>query len=630
MKKTLFKVAVIAAVVGVLMASCKKEQETVSETQLPQSNSSVLTYTTSELPESGVRDGDGASRMTIGSDRGIPFSLRNMRAAANFINTNSDQGLIEVVPTHYYVRFNPSTEEHLVMLDSLCNIYALFNYPIQNEVVKEGSYLSTSDDTQNKFDPLYASIPIGDVLPSVPYTVIDTLFDPDEEQFDLTVVSYVLTGNADQLGIQFNGEDLTTSTLVDYLALPEPTKGSGNYYPEGILKVQTTGNNYAPVSNTKLQIVRWGIPYAVFTDANGHFKLNKKMRGEVKIRATWRNGDYIIRKSWNEMLGIATSDAITYMNQGSAGPYKEIKIANSNPHLWYKATVSNSLYKYNQHVEACGVTGIHNDANIWVMVSSNGMGGATPMAKRYTGFVTGCGLLSGWLQYFAPVTYPIVSNFNLLFGHLYPDIALSLSSSNFSTQSIDKLLFHEAGHFSHGVKTGGVFWGEFVHNEFENILNNANSDPYQNGYKPSNAGGKMIALCEGWAEFMCYKCMNHYYDGSGSYFYKNQIENFTMRTRPSQSPAESGYMNCWFLTGLFWDIIDNHVDTQSQLINGETLATINSISDYLQVGSLNSLSPVYDCMTFTTKNGGNLKSKLLSAYPNKATQINQLFTSYGY
>lgn len=627
--KNKIRTMLMLTAMALLAFSCKK-QETATENQF-QDPSSPLSYTTSELPTSGARDGDGSSMMVIGNDKGIPFSLRNMRAAANFINANSNHGLIVVSPTHYYVQFNPTTNEHLTLLDSLCNTYALYNYPIQNVVLQEGSYISVSEETQNKFAPLYASIPIGDVLPAVPYTVIDTLFDPDEEQFDLAVVSYVLTGNADQLGIQYNGEDLTVSTLPEYLALPESTKGSGNYYPEGILKVQTSGNNYEPVKNTKLQIVRWGIPYAVFTDANGHFKLNKKMRGEVKVRATWRNGDYIIRKSWNEMLGIATSDAICYMNQGSSGPYKVIKIDNTNTHLWYKAIVSNALYKYNQHMESCGVTGIHNDANIWVMVSSNGMGGATPMAKKYTWAVTYNGLLSGWLQYFAPITYPIGTQFGLLFGHLYPDIVLSFSSSSQDVENIEDVLFHEAGHFSHGVKAGGSFWSEFVRREFENILNNSNHDPYQNGLIPSDASGQLIALCEGWADFVCNKCMNHYYDGNAnSYKYKNQIEGFTMRTRPSQSPTMSGYMNCWLLTGLFWDIVDNEVDSQSKLINGQTLQIINYITDNLQIGSLSDLSPVYNCMTSTTLNGGSLKSKLLSAYQSNATQINQLFTTYGY
>ncbi len=626
MKTNYLKMIFALLVVAFLTASCKKENS-VSEMQV-QDSTSPLSYSVSELPANNAKDGDESSRMTIGKDKGIPFSLRNMREAARFINANSNHGLIVVVPTHYYVQFNPTTDEHLSVLDELCNTYALFNYPIQNEVVIEGNYLSTSNTSQNKFDPLYASIPVGNALPAVPYTVIDTLFDPEEEQFDLTVVSYVLTGNADQLGIQYNGHDLTVSTLTEYLALPEATRASGNYNPEGVLKVQVSGNNYAPVSNTKLQIVRWGIPYPVYTDANGHFKLDKKMRGEVKVRATWRNGDYIIRKSWNEMIGIATSDAICYMNYGSSGPNKQIKIDKTNTHLWYKATVSNSVYKYNKHMEARGVTGIHNDANIWVMVSNSGKGGAAPLAKKYSWAVTNNGLLSGWLQYITPATYPIVNSFNLLFRHLYPDITLSFSSTNTDTESIDMLLFHEAGHFSHGVKAGGSFWCEFVRREFENIVNNSNHDPYQDGTKPSIASGQLIALCEGWADFCRYALINHYYYND----YPNYLENYTMRTTPSLLCDQiTGYgKNFWWLSGLFWDIVDNAQETNSTRVDGQTGAFKNVIVDNLKIGSFDNLSPVYNCLINNTNNGGQLKSKLLTAYPGKASQINELFRSYGY
>ena len=250
------------------------------------------------------------------------------------------------------------------------------------------------------------------------------------------------------------------------------------------------------------------------------------------------------------------------------------------------------------------------------------------MAKKYSWAVTYNGVLSGWLQYIAPITYPIVSQFNLLFRDLYPDIVLSLSSSNMNTERIDKLLFHEAGHFSHGVKAGGSFWSEFVRREFENIVNNSNHDPYQDGTKPSIASGQLIALCEGWADFCRYSALNNYYPAS----YENYLENYFMRTTPSLQwdNISEPDTNFFWLSGLFWDVVDNAQETNSSRINGMTNAFINNIIDNLKIGGLNNLSPIYNCLTNTTNNGSQLKVKLLSAYPNKTSQINQLFNSYGY
>lgn len=630
MKNRKYLAVFVLAITLAAITGCKKEK-LISDIQT-HDISSPLSFTTSELPLGDTKDGDGANRMEIGIERGIPYSLRNMRVAADFIDANSSLGRMTIVPTHYYVQFNPSTNEHLDILDSFSDTYALFNYPIQNEVVKEGSYLSLSPSTQNKFDPLYASIPIGDALPNVPYRVIDTLYDPDEAQSDLTIVSYVLTGNANLLGIKFKGQDLTLSTLPQYLALPDSTRGNAGYYPEGKLMVQISGNDYVPVRNTELNIVRFCIPHKTSTDSTGYFKLQKKMFGEVKIRATWKNADnnYYIKKSWNEMLGILTSDAICNMNKNTAGSNTKIKITKANSHLWYKATVNNSLYKYNKYMDARGVSGVHNKANIWVIVSNIGVGGAAPLAKKYSWAVTYNGVLSGWLQYLAPVSYPIVTQFNLLFRNLYPDIVLSLANTNKDVNIIDQLLFHEAGHFSHGAKAGGSFWCEFVRREFENIVNNSNTDPYQDGTKPSISSGQLIALCEGWAGFCEFAIMNNYYNSN---YYSSFLENYTMRTTPSILADELGSeykKNFWFLSGLFWDIVDNNQETNSTRVDGLTGEFKNNIVDNLKIGNFDNFSDVYNCLTSSTKNGGHLKSKLITNHPNKTSQINELFNSYGY
>lgn len=602
MKKTL-----LFACMLLVMLSCKKEITETSEC-----NYSPLTFTTSPVPTGGK---DSSGKIELGSDKGIPFSLKNMRAAANFINDNSNLGLSIILPTHYYVQFKPTTEEHLISLDSLSNIYALYNYPIEYEIVQEGTHLSTSTSTYNKYDPLYASIPVGDILPDIPYSVIDTLCDPDEDDNDITIVSYVLTGNSSELGILYNGETFTENTLKEYLALPNETRASNKYLPCGYLKVyDTQKGNYVPVKNTQLKFVRFGIAYNVTTNENGYFEFKKKISGKITLKACWKNGSYTIRKSWNEMIGIATADYIVEINKNNTG--SDFKIEKNNPHLWYKATVSNSLFKYNKHMESCGLNGVRGGANVWVVLSENGAGGAALMARKYAWSVTYNAIFTDYLGYMLPISYPITTLVNLLFRNLYPDLIFSISNSRFDTEYIDKLVFHEAGHFSHGLKAGNIFWGNFVQNELSNILN-CNRNPYGDGTTPSISAGKRIALSEGWATFCEYKCMNYYYSGYN-------VEYFNMETIPS-----SEYEN-WFLTGLFWDIFDNVIDSNSKLINGQTGALINYIEDNLQIGNINSLSSVYSKLTSTTNSGNDLKSKLITSYPSKSSQINKLFTSYGY
>ena len=208
-----------------------------TEPEMSKTANYPFTFYTTSLPE--TRSGN-FGEIVLGNNMGIPFSLSNMRDAAQFIDENSELGLTTIVPTHYYVKFMPVTNEHLIILDSLGDTYALYNYPIEYVIVQEGDHMarssSVSTSTYNKFDPIYASIPINDILPDVPYNIVDTLCDPNEDDNDLMITSYVLTGNASELGILYNGEIFTENSLKEYLLLPNATRASVKYLPNGHLK----------------------------------------------------------------------------------------------------------------------------------------------------------------------------------------------------------------------------------------------------------------------------------------------------------------------------------------------------------------------------------------------------------
>lgn len=604
--------------------SCSKDKDEESLNTYSINNfgqETTFTYLSHSIQTTASKSDNENREIVLGEARSIPYSMANMRTALEFINANSSHLNTIILPTHYYVKFSPTNDSHLAILDSLCSEVSLYNYPIDYDVATEGSFLITAQETQNKFAPLYGTLPISFNLPSIPYTILDTIYDPGDDELDLIIASYVLTGNSDMLGIQMNGEDLNMTTLVTYLNMPEETKASNTYYPEGILEVfDNSGYSYVPVPNTQLNIVRFGISHPVKTDNNGHFKLEKKMRGEVKVKANWRNGDYIIRKHWNEMIGIGTSDLITTINKNTSGPNNVIEIPDNDKHLWFKATVSNALWKYNTHMENCGIPGVKNNANIWIVVS--GAGGATPMAKRYEWYVPYNALFANWLKWLMPISYPVITILNLLSENLYPDIVFS-PRIDASTRGIEKLVFHEAGHFSHGVKVGGNYWGTFVRAELENILSSSDKDPYLDGTQPTNSLGKRIALCEGWADFCCYLNFNHYYDNC----YFNNIEKYTMRTIPGTIRSD---FNSWFLTGLFWDIVDNHPESNSRLINGIDESFINNIIDNVSIGDLNNIQPLHLCLISSVTDANSLKNALKTAYPNKSSLIDQLFNRYGF
>lgn len=611
------------ALLTLFVLGCSKDNEsslnTNSKTDVV--HESTFTYLSHSIQTTNSKSNDDNKEIVLGNARAIPYSMANMRLALEFVNANALKLNTEILPTHYYIKFTPTNDSHLAILDSLCNEVSLYNYPIDYDVAIEGSFLITDQETKNKFAPLYGTLPVSFGLPNVPYTILDTIFDPGDDELDLIIASYVLTDNSDLLGIQMEGKDLDINNLVTYLNSSEEVRESNTYYPEGVLKVwNNSKNSYVPVSNTELNLVRFGISYPVRTEGNGHFKLEKKIRGEVKVKATWRNGDYIIRKHWNELIGIATSDLVTTINKDTSGCDNIIEIQYDNKHLWYKATVNNALWKYNTNMESRGIPGVKNNANVWIVAS--GSGGATPMAKRFEWHVPYNALFTNWLKWLLPISYPSFTILNLLSENLYPDIVFSPSNST-STKSIDKLVFHEAGHFSHGVKVGSNYWGTFVRAEFENILGSSDKDPYLDGTKPNSSLGQRIALCEGWAGFCCYLNLNHYYNNCNLI----DIDQYTMRTTP-------GYIindfNSWFLTGLFWDIVDNYPKSNSRLVDGIDGTYINSIMDNVSIGSLNNILPLYQCLVSSVTSACSLKTALKVAHPNKACLIDQLFNRYGF
>lgn len=565
----------------------------------------------------------------LGEERKIAYSVENMQTAVDFINArilDSRFQNLRIRQTHLYLKFLPSTEKHLATLNekSRKDSIVLTNYPMHYEVIKHGSFLREDDPAKVKYAPLYATIPIGYILPDVPYVVIERVYKPTEYESDIEVAALVMTGNEDALDVAVNGKSISMDNLLEYLLLAENQKGSW-YYPKGrIVVYDTSVGDYVVVKNTCLSIGRLIWYHWVNVNSNGEFCDSKRYRWYVNVRASWNNGFFFIRKHWNEIVGIGTSDYL--MELTSSNNNRTYFTKHTDNHLWYKATVSNAIIKYNNNMTTKGVYGVDYQANVWILEGDN-FRGAAPMMKRYAWSTSYNALLADWLVWLSPISFPIATVTNLLFAHLYPDMVMSVNDKN--TKRIDQLVFHEAGHFSHALNAGGSFWGVLVNRELDNILNYDN-DPYYDGTKPSLWSGQLIALCEGWATFTEHLNMRDYY--VTDYYYNQNvttmIENYTMRTVPSTTNST---VNSWFLTGLIWDILDNQTETNSTLRNGQTNVFINNIIDNLSLGNIQSnLSPVFNNLTGTTNNANDLKSKLLSGNPSSSSQINQLFQSYGY
>jgi hypothetical protein len=280
-----------------------------------------------------------------------------------------------------------------------------------------------------------------------------------------------------------------------------------------------------------------------------------------------------------------------------------------------------------------GVTQI-SSANIWV--SSKDKASSTPMLQRLTALPTianfstfGQGTV--WSQIVSNLFNTVVQ---ILPNHLKPDQILSfggqkLRPSYYSTKRMEQLVYHESGHFSHAIKAGVWNYSKLYGAELKNQIDYQH--PYHQGNTPSVALGQQIAFGEGWATVTEHKTMQNYYGNSfdrGSWqslpYY---IDNFRMYQTPMTATR---YDNAsFFTTGLMWDLIDNtNNETGSFLVSGDGISQIGQIVDNVYLG--NSLGLIFSKMTSSCYNAYDLKSNLAAAYPSQTTQINQLFSSYGY
>ena len=332
--------------------------------------------------------------MIVGKRLKNPYSIENLNKAREIINKQHNKvGKGSVVAkmkaTHLYIKFKPTTEQHcktLLDIDENSSM-TLHAYPIGSEILQEGTTPLAEGITNAGLNELYAVIPVGDPIPNIPYIILDRIIpDPDNEL--LEAVSFYITDNHDELSPKLNLEDMFKRDVAAKSAKGNSTKflglfGGDKWWPQGNLLIHDTElNENVGLRQAKVSIGWWFKWRRVDTNDNGTFKSDRSFKSrKVRIRIKWKSNIATIRKSWNEILGIAISDHVMSISRDSNGPTRTIPT--SNEHLWYKGTVHNGLVKVNDFFAAKGMSGRIHKANVWVSPGNHHRGAAL-MLKKYT------------------------------------------------------------------------------------------------------------------------------------------------------------------------------------------------------------------------------------------------------
>lgn len=597
----------------------------------------------SAAPASISDESSGTQKIVLGAKIvENPYTVANFNKAALSLSssttTATKEGLslsnngfhrqlaTSVSATHKYVEINPATEADLNYLEELEDNMdiVIHDHPLDYETVVDGDYFVEPTSEDDVFHKVYCVVPSHHRFPTnLNVRVLDELHEPSESEEEIELKA-----------LEQSNLDLESA---DNIMLPYHQRRNllfgRRWRPQGCIRVfNTNTGRHEPLRQAKVSIGRLVWWKYVHTNDQGCFVSPKRYRGSVKIRLKWRSNVATIRKSWNEMLGIAVSDRLMSMSRSSNG--RTYNIPTSDSRLWYKSTVHNGLVKYNDFAAAAGISKTVRGANVWVWENGN-RSGAAPMLNHYR-IMNTMARLAGLTTYNfwqGLVTNLLGVLIGLVPARLRPDLIFSGLGTQQNTRWIEQLVFHESGHFSHAVQSGSWWWAKLFSAELKNIIFQGGR-PYADGTKPTLAAGHQIGLAEGWATLTEYRAMDFTYgqavdaDNTWTSDVDGFLDGFQMRSVPMSGGQQED--DGWFLHGLFWDVVDTPAGTAS-FVNtnaGTTTPIVDGVA--ISGGSRGELYPVFRFLTSSVYDACDYGNALVRSYPGHGPAIEELFTSYGF
>lgn len=305
-------------------------------------------------------------KLILGKKLANPYALKTMQQAFEAIGESSQRGAFEsqafykkLQATHWYVVFLPENQEHLQILNEMISSkkYVTRHHPMDYEIKQYGSYYVDSRTKDEKFPVLYASIPVRDMMPNVPFEKLEDLYLTDERndpQGILEASSLYLTDHQNEITTHLkepNAEALIVEGLKKELEVQAFFGFGRKWHPDGFIRVQSSeGGAYEPLRNAEIEIYNWFFNAYCYTDNNGYFRSSERFSREMGVYSTW-DGNCKISTHWNEILGVRRSDKL-----GNIGrPTKDFWIDYKNKHHWKKAITHNALQRFNDYARSQGM-----------------------------------------------------------------------------------------------------------------------------------------------------------------------------------------------------------------------------------------------------------------------------------
>ncbi|MCY4161977.1 MAG: hypothetical protein OXE77_08960 [Flavobacteriaceae bacterium] len=290
MKKAL---SFLCLLIGILLLTiaCQKETTTDSVEFIPDSELDV----SPKLEQESLPPGD---EMILGDPINSPHTIENMKKALKNLRQSARAelpGKYEITTTHHYIKLYPQSDAHIDTLSQYRHLI-LFNYPLDREILRPGSYYVDPNAPKDKPMPLYTTIRVDDELPqSVPYEIILKLHNPQEtEDYDIIETARRKTSFFDLLeneSYKLTNNDAYQSNKAHY--------DQRSWRPSGTIKAyDSTTGTYVGVKGLKIELRSAAFfprREDIFTDSNGYFRATKSFGRSINYSFRFERHDFRIR-----------------------------------------------------------------------------------------------------------------------------------------------------------------------------------------------------------------------------------------------------------------------------------------------------------------------------------------------
>lgn len=498
----IFLFAVCIIFLGILY-SCNKDEEmaTVNEATVEQTSVAA-----SIAPQSNFEydTGSGETIIVLGAKRINPFAVNKMNQAKTLLyGSNAAFPIV----THKYVKFKPTSQEHLDLLEKwdFESKVSLFDFPLEYKIIQPGDSYYDPAVSDSIYTYQYASIPEGTQFPNVPYELIDLLHIDKIDKLQLAE-SFWMTNNRTEINEYVFQGGLTSNQVTSYTTnvrsilnippLPDepcpdgfewkliinkdwhPSDGGSKYvwecqrvevvdppgdgctcpvpsnrrFPAGCVRVDND-NTFIPVERAMVVIKDdWFSSNVTFTSDQGCWNINVRHSGNVWMWVRFINANVRVRdvRYWLSLRAVRD-----YVGKYNAPPYNNISVqyASGASDNTSKARIhwaaAHSLNTVNQYLAEATADNIPLPRLFLNWTNAAGKGGAAAPMLQGNAF-------NSWPAFLVAFSFKLNDIYFLTLPHL-PDIVNQYRVGE-SPQNFNGSGFHELGHASHYSLVGENYW----------------------------------------------------------------------------------------------------------------------------------------------------------------------------